>query len=112
MIERILEIMQARGVKAATLLRDTGLSSSAITDWKKRKANPSYGALVKIANYFEVSIEYLQGKTNDPSLLGEKKELTYRDKLVQEMHDILKTVPDEKLEKFKALLKMAIDTTN
>ena len=65
MIERILDLMEKNGVKANKLTSDLGMGMSSITDWKKGKANPSYGALVKIAEYFNVSVEYLEGKTND-----------------------------------------------
>ena len=65
MLERILDLMERKGVKPATLLKEAGLNSSSIQDWKKGKAKPSYGALVKIAEYFNVSVEYLEGKTDD-----------------------------------------------
>ena len=74
LIERILELMTSRGVKAATLTRDAGLNHSSINSWKTGKAKPSYGALVKIANYFGVSVEYLEGKTDDPASQDKKKQ--------------------------------------
>ena len=64
---RISEIMRERGVTAYKLAQSTGISSGNITDWKNGKASPSYGALVKIANYFNVSVEYLESKTDDPA---------------------------------------------
>jgi transcriptional regulator with XRE-family HTH domain len=59
--------MSERGVTAYKLAQSTGISSGNITDWKNGKASPSYGALVKIANYFNVSVEYLECKTDDPT---------------------------------------------
>ena len=67
LIERILDLMKKNGIKAAKLTADLGMGKSSVTDWKNKKAKPSYGALVKIAEYFNVSVDYLQGKTDDPN---------------------------------------------
>ena len=65
-LERILSLINQNNLNAAQFLREAKLNSSSINDWKKGKANPSYGALVKIANYFNVSVEYLECKTDNP----------------------------------------------
>jgi len=57
--------MDENGVNASKLTSDIGINHSSITGWKKGHAKPSYGALVRIANYFNVSVEYLEGKTDD-----------------------------------------------
>lgn len=64
-IDRILSLIEERGITAYRLAKETGIAQSNIADWKKGKSNPSYGALVKIANYFEVPVEYLEGKSED-----------------------------------------------
>jgi transcriptional regulator with XRE-family HTH domain len=66
MVERILALIKEKGITANKLTADLGLSVSAVTDWKNGKAKPSYGALVKIASYFGVTTEYLEGKTDEP----------------------------------------------
>ena len=63
---RVAALMDAKKVTAYKLSKATGISSGNITDWKNGKANPSYGALVKIAGYFNVPVEYLEGKIDDP----------------------------------------------
>ena len=65
-VQRILDLMDKHNINAAQLQRDAKLSPSLITQWKKGLFKPSYGALVKIANYFNVSVEYLECKTDDP----------------------------------------------
>ena len=66
-LERILSLINQNNLNAAQFLREAKLNSSSLNDWKKGKANPSYGALVKIANYFNVSVEYLECKTDEPN---------------------------------------------
>nr|WP_312577705.1 helix-turn-helix domain-containing protein [Sedimentibacter sp.] len=59
MIERILKLIKERGITAKKLTDELELSNSAITDWKKGKARPSTDAIIKIANYFNVSADYI-----------------------------------------------------
>lgn len=56
--------LQKRGRKAE-LSRKTGISTSNIRDWfnPNKKAQPGADALVKIAEYFECSVDYLLGST-------------------------------------------------
>jgi len=72
--------MYERKITAARLTSEVGLSASAVTDWKKGKAKPSYGSVVKIANYFGVAPEYIMGETDDPypeSIIKPANELEY-----------------------------------
>jgi len=59
MIDRIVLLLKEKSITAKKLTDDLELSNSAITDWKKGKGKPSAYAIVKIANYFNVSADYL-----------------------------------------------------
>lgn len=53
--------------------RELGFSSGAVTSWKHGKV-PHHTTLLKLANYFEVSVDYLLGNTaakEKPSAEGE-----------------------------------------
>ena len=67
-VERILNLIEIHGEKAAPLMKKIGLSSNSVSDWKRGKANPSTDAIIKIADYFNVSTDYL--------LLGEESNTT------------------------------------
>ena len=64
MIEKILELMKSQNVTAAKLTKETNLPNSAITEWKKGKSKPSLDAIVKIADYFNVSVDYILDRTD------------------------------------------------
>ncbi|MBE6904330.1 MAG: helix-turn-helix transcriptional regulator [Ruminococcaceae bacterium] len=83
MVQRILELMNEKKVNAKTLTTDIGLSSSAITEWKKGKAKPSVEALEKIANYFDVSVDYLLRITDikKPLIKGDEELTEYLSEL-------------------------------
>lgn len=56
---RILKIMDERKTNAAQLTREIGLTNGLITQWKQKKQKPSVENLIKIANFFEISLDYL-----------------------------------------------------
>lgn len=64
MIARIQYLIQKSSLKKSQILRDLQLSTSTLSDWEKGKGNPSSSAIMKLANYFNVSTDYI--------LLGEK----------------------------------------
>ena len=45
---------------------DLGFDSGAVSNWKKGRAKPGTDAIIKIAEYFNVTTDYLLGKTDDP----------------------------------------------
>lgn len=65
-IDRILKLMEQKNVSAHKLEVEAGLSNASIQAWKKGKAQASIASLQKIADYFDVSINYiLYGKENE-----------------------------------------------
>ena len=68
--------------KRATL--EMGLSNSIAAKWKRTGATPNGETLSKIADYFNVSIEYLLGTENEKSPTPEGAELTDLEKDILE----------------------------
>ena len=58
-IARAQDILNQRGISSRQLSAKLGLSNSAFTDWKKGKGVPSLSTIVKIAEFLDVSIDYL-----------------------------------------------------
>ena len=57
-------------------LTQLGLSSNALSEWKKGKAKPSSDAIIKIAEYFNVSADYLlTGKISYNELNKQEQEI-------------------------------------
>ena len=81
MINRILELLKINNISAKKLTDELGLSNSAVTDWKKGRAKPSTDAVIKIANYFSVSTDYiLTGKNfENPSTYMTSANILNRD---------------------------------
>ena len=72
MYDIFAKLLEERHLKAADVCRGTGLPSSLFSEWKRGKSTPKADKLKKIADFFEVSVEYLM-TGDDPA----KKEETY-----------------------------------
>lgn len=66
-IDRIFKLLEKNHMTAKDLSIAVGLSGGNITDWKTGRSKPSISSLNKIANYFNVSVDYLIGNTDKSS---------------------------------------------
>ena len=96
-VERIFELMNQHGVTAAQLTREASLTNAVITQWKQGKQKPSTDAVVKLADFFNVSTDYLlTGKeTLPPDVTAGEMQLLKK----------LRSLPPEKR-------KLAVDLLN
>lgn len=66
MYEIYCKLRDERGLKDADVVKATGITKSTFSDWKSGRSKPKHDKLQKIADYFEVTLEYLTtGKEND-----------------------------------------------
>ncbi len=67
--ERILKIMEERGVTAYRVAKDAGISESVFSEWRRKPSSNIYSSnLVRIANYLGCSVDYLLGQTDNPEI--------------------------------------------
>jgi len=62
---RIFELLKLRGKSQKELSDYTGIKPAAISQWKVDNTNPKAECIAKIAEFLEVSTDYLLGKTNN-----------------------------------------------
>lgn len=58
------KLCQQNGLSANAVAKKLHISSGSVTEWKKGRT-PQNATLKKISNYFNVSIDYLLGKTEN-----------------------------------------------
>lgn len=75
MYERYLELLKERGCKTADVARETKIHPSTFTDWKKGKSSPKIDKLQKIADLFNVNVEWLTGASDQKIKLRNFNEL-------------------------------------
>ncbi|MBR0091723.1 MAG: helix-turn-helix transcriptional regulator [Lachnospiraceae bacterium] len=58
MYERYCELRDKAGLKDAQVARETGITKSTFSDWKQGRSQPKREKLQKLADYFNVPVEY------------------------------------------------------
>ena len=85
LFEKIKELCQNRGISINSLEETLGYSRNTIYSMKNKKPNAE--RLQEIADYFNVSTDYLLGRTDNPAIAGDSKEYIWQGKTlnVEEM---------------------------
>jgi len=89
MYEIFEQLLQKHGVTAYKVAKEARVSQSMLSEWKKGTYTPKQDKLQKIANYFDVTVDYLMN--------GEKKDNEtpyYLDDDARQMADDLSKNPD------------------
>ena len=79
MYEIFEKLLKANGVTAYRVAKETGITTATLTSWKQGKYTPKQEKLQLIANYFNVSVEYLlTGSTPEKSYNYDITEFEYQ----------------------------------
>lgn len=62
---RLKELRQQRGITQLKLAMDLGLNQNSISRYETGEREADYKALIMLADYFDVTIDYLLGRTDD-----------------------------------------------
>lgn len=73
--ERFYDLCESRGTKPNPVAKEIGVSSGVVTKWKEERTIPNGETLIKISNYFDCSIDYLLGRTDEPNLLKKERDI-------------------------------------
>lgn len=57
--ERILKVLKERNMTQVEFAKQVGIATSTISEWKKRKTNPSVDKLMDICNVLQITPEQL-----------------------------------------------------
>ena len=82
------ELLQKHGVSTYKVAKDTGIAQSVFSSWKNGISTPKQDKMQKIADYFNVSVEYL--------MTGKEKEGGEKYYLNEETSQIAQEIFDNK----------------
>jgi len=63
---RFADLKRIRGVQSKDIAEAIGVSRPAISQFTKCSSTPSADTLIALADYFNVSLDYLVGRSDDP----------------------------------------------
>ena len=78
MYEIFEQLLHKKGVTPYRVAKDSGVTQTALSNWKSGKSIPSLSTLQKIADYFGVTVDYLM--TGESPTEPAKPELNERDR--------------------------------
>ncbi len=73
MKNRIKDLREDMDFRQCDLAEATGIDQRTISNYETGKTSPDAYALIKLADFFNVSIDYLVGRTNRDFFTEEKK---------------------------------------
>ena len=65
---RMKEIRQSKGISQVRMAMDLNMAQNTISRYETGEREPGITELIKIADYFHVSIDYLVGRTDNPKM--------------------------------------------
>lgn len=66
--ERLQQLKNKNNLMQKTIAADNGLSLRAYQYYERGEREPSMSTLIALADYFDVSIDYLVGRTDNPNM--------------------------------------------
>lgn len=76
--ERLKELRKEAHLTQVELAKQLGIGQSSYADWEGGKKNPTQENLLKIANLFDVPVDYLVGNSEEKSDELDNIELLFR----------------------------------
>ncbi|MEH7217017.1 helix-turn-helix domain-containing protein [Bacillus toyonensis] len=92
--KQLRELRNKQGISANTLGKTLGIPQTTISNWENMRSEPNYELLVRIANYFNVTVDYLVGNDNETN----KNEIS---RLAKELYDNLNSVPQPERQRIE-----------
>lgn len=80
--ERLKELMAERGLNTTDMEKATGIPNSRISEWIRYTISPYLESLIKISNFFNVSIDYLIGLTEEKHFDKARDEILFHHRLM------------------------------
>ena len=66
---RLREIRKSRGISQLKLAMDLNMNQNSISRYECGEREADYSTLIKFADYFNVSIDYLLERTDNPNMM-------------------------------------------
>ena len=107
--KRLATVRKKQNLSQYALADRLGFSRGQIANYEQGKRQPDYETLIKIADFFGVSTDYLLGVTDNPSR-DETKEQKLKDFIEQPgvPYDETRYIPEEKLKPLRELLETVL----
>ncbi len=110
--ERILKVLKDRNMTQAEFAKQVGIATSTISEWKKRKTNPTADKIMDICNVLQITPEQLltgKGIEDEENITVTSREscfTPYDIQLVQDYHGLKEEQQKRLIAYMEALKKI------
>ena len=101
MYEIFAELLKERDVTPYRVHKETGIAQSTLSDWKRGKSVPSAENMIKIAEFFDVSVDYLLGVSDVKNPPPQNE----REVLLNALFDGDKSVTEDMMDEVKGFAR-------
>lgn len=101
--ERLKCLRKLRGLTQTEFAKQFNIATGTIAMWETGKRSPDFAMLTKIAEFFDVSTDYLLGKEQ------KKEPIIEHDRLYDETLDLFKELPTEKKKQALDYLRYLVE---
>lgn len=101
-------LLKERGTNALSVAKQINVPKSIVYEWKQGKREPSMENLIKLSDYFQVSLEYLSGIDDEQTSENERELLV----LLRAAKSISEEDHDALINSFKANLNVYIKSND
>lgn len=92
-MNRIRELREKMGLRQIDVATATGIDQKTLSNYETEKTNPDSYALIQLADFFDVSIDYLVGRVNNIEVSVNKEDVYKKiDEIKQELNSIKKYI--------------------
>ena len=77
-MNRIRELREHKGLRQIDVAQATGIDQKTLSNYETEKTNPDSYALIRLADFFNVSIDYLVGRSNSTIAEDDRQEIRRR----------------------------------
>lgn len=90
-MNRIRELRENAGLRQIDVANATGIDQKTLSNYETEKTNPDSYSLIQLADFFDVSIDYLVGRIDSVYPVVTKEDIYKKiDAIKQELNDIKK----------------------
>lgn len=104
--ERFYDLCSKHDTRPNPVAKEIGISSAIVTKWKAGSL-PNGENIIKIADYLGCSVDYLLGRTEEPTGYASPDRL---DSELDELYRYIRSLPEEEQQRLTALLWNVLET--
>lgn len=101
-MENLRKIREKRNINQLKIAMNIGITQESISKYETGNAFPSKEILIKLADYFNCSIDYLLNRTDNPNMNKEK--ISKEDERIENLIFRYKNLSDENKNKLEGCL--------